>query len=270
MSGSESSPRRSRRPRAGSNGKARARAAHLGPARMAGRWRRRGTRTACQQSGVPRQSGRGALARRPERGTPLRRELRAAHRLRLPGGRVPPRRSQENDRRGHGAVRPHGLGRPATHLLGRLGGVRLGRQPDRERPPRPAGLFDRARARARHLHAVQSHSTVRGQLAGRPRRHDRSGIRPAFRQGSHGHGPSRHRGADDLSAPDPGARESLHARGSERRTCNSLYRARERAVASPRGRRGLHPLHQRPHRRRAQHGMHQADLLQCEPGLQDR
>src|SRR5947209_1892858 len=62
---------------------------------------------------LPRQRRRRALARRQAGGHPVRRELRASHRLRLSRGRLPPCRSQEDDRRRHGAVRPHGLGRPA-------------------------------------------------------------------------------------------------------------------------------------------------------------
>src|SRR5207302_354523 len=99
--------------------------------------------SARHQGGLPRPPGRRAVARRPEGGKPFRRELRAAHRLRLPRRRLSARRSQEDDRRRHGAVRPHGLGRVAAHLLGRLGGLRLGRQPDRQRASGLAGLSHR-------------------------------------------------------------------------------------------------------------------------------
>ena len=98
-----------------------------------------------------------------------------------------PRRSQEDDRRGHGAVRPHGLGRHAPHLLGRLGGLRQRRQPDRQRSPGPAGLPDRPRARARDLHAVQPDPALRLELARRAVGHDGAGLRAALRQGPDGH-----------------------------------------------------------------------------------
>ena len=114
------------------------------------------------------------------RGRALRRELRAAHRLRLPRRRLRPRRPQEDDRRGHGAVRPHGLGRPAAHLLGRLGGRRQRRQPDRQRPSRPAGLPHRPGAGARHLHALQPDPALQLELARRDGAgHRDAGLRPA-------------------------------------------------------------------------------------------
>ena len=77
------------------------------------------------------------------------------------------RRPQEDDRRGHGPLRADGVGRDAGHVLGRLGGVGQRRQPDRERPPRPDGLPDRAGPRARHLPALQPDPALQLELARR-------------------------------------------------------------------------------------------------------
>ena len=62
--------------------------------------------------------------RRQPRSHALRRELRPADRVGLSRRGLCARRSQEDDRRGHGAVRAHGLGRLAADVLGRLGSVR--------------------------------------------------------------------------------------------------------------------------------------------------
>ena len=76
-------------------------------------------------------------------------------------------------------------------------------QPDRQRPPGPAGLPHRPGARTRHLHAVQPHPALRRELARRARRHDLARLRPALRPGEHGHRPRRDRRPGELSAPDP-------------------------------------------------------------------
>ena len=210
------------------------------------------------------------MERQPAGGHPLRRELRVAHRLRLSRRRLPPRRSQEDDQRGHGAVRPHGLGWPAADLLGRLGGFGQSRELDRQRSPGSARLSHRPRARARHLHALQPDPALRLELARRALRHLGAGLRPALRQGPDGHRPGCNRGSGELPAPDLESREPLRRRGAQGRARHPVHRVGQRALASPRGPQGLHRLHQRAHRRRAQHRLREAHLLQRESGFPDR
>ncbi len=79
----------------------------------------------------------------------------------------------------------------------------------------------------------------------------RARVRAALRQGADGHRSGGHRGAGELPEADPESRESLHGRGAQGRAGDPVHRAGERAVAPPRGPRGLDPLLQCPHRRGA-------------------
>src|SRR5438309_400718 len=134
--------------------------------------RSRGTRATGGGRGgarISRQAGRHPLAGHAKGGQPVWRQLRAPDGVRLSRRRLRPRRPQADDRRGHGAVRAHGLGRIAAHVLGRLGSVGQRGESHRQRSPGSLGLSHRSRQRARHFYAVQSDPALQLQLAGRTR-----------------------------------------------------------------------------------------------------
>ena len=77
----------------------------------------------------------------------------------LPRRRLSHAGPQAPDRRGHGALRAHGVGRAARRVLGRLAERRSPGEPDRERPSRSGRLSHREGARAGHLHPASTPST---------------------------------------------------------------------------------------------------------------
>src|SRR6202022_2674779 len=84
-------------------------------------------------------------------GRPFRRQLYAPLGVRLSRGRLPRAQPKENDRRRHGAILPHGMGRSPRRHLGRLGKHRPRRQSDRQRSPRSRRLSDRPRERGIYI-----------------------------------------------------------------------------------------------------------------------
>jgi hypothetical protein len=126
------------------------------PARRAGGRARAAARVRGRDAaGVRRPRGRDPLGRRPQRGAAVRGQLRHRLVVGLPRGRLHLPGPQADDRRGRGALRPDGVERDAPRLLGRLAELRSPGKPDRQRPPGPARLPGRPRARAGHLHPLQ-------------------------------------------------------------------------------------------------------------------